>query len=220
MFVTSAPFSTSSQCTSATSPFDLTLPESQKMPSSQHYVHRSSHRGVIQPDMCLNPVSLKKEKKLYLESAGKDGRPRPERFAVLLFKSLVPQEVYREWSGAVNFDGSRGKNALPNNLRKAIAETVSRKFPNSTSHDWKMIRDRLNELLRKRRLTFPLFLKPLHYTSNMVGCCNNSEIHYFFHFLLVMLLGFLGLLYSTLFNSTCNKKLQGVLVGEYCGSPV
>lgn len=157
MFVTSAPFSTSSQCTSATSPFDLTLPESQKMPSSQHYVHRSSHRGVIQPDMCLNPVSLKKEKKLYLESAGKDGRPRPERFAVLLFKSLVPQEVYREWSGAVNFDGSRGKNALPNNLRKAIAETVSRKFPNSTSHDWKMIRDRLNELLRKRRLTFPLF---------------------------------------------------------------
>lgn len=53
---------------------------------------------MILPDVCLNPVSMKKEKKLYLESAGKDGRPRPERFAVLLFKSLVAHEVYREWS--------------------------------------------------------------------------------------------------------------------------
>lgn len=159
-FVTStvsSPSNTSSQCSSVMSPFDLKLPETQNTSRSRHRVYQSSHQGVIVPDVCLNPVSMKKEKKLYLESAGKDGRPRPERFAVLLFKSLVPHEVYREWSGTVNYDGSRGKNALPNNLRKAIAEVVRRKFPNLTPCDWKMIKDRLNELLRTRRLTFPLF---------------------------------------------------------------
>lgn len=73
--------------------------------------------------------------KLYIESAGQDEKPRPECFAVLLFKSLVPHEVYMEWSGAVNFDGCRGKNALPNNLRKAIAEILCRRFPNPTPRD-------------------------------------------------------------------------------------
>lgn len=145
----------------------------------------------------------------------------PEHFAVLLFKSVVSQGVYREWSGAVNFDGCQGKNALPNIQRKAMAEIVCQKFPNFTPHDWKIIRDWLNEFLHNGRLTFPLFLKPLHYTSKMVGCCNSSEIHYCFHFHLVMFLGFLGSLYSTFFffYRTCNKKLKGVLVGEYCGSP-
>lgn len=157
MFSTSTVSPISPQCSSVMFPFDLKLTETPNTSSTEHHVFRSIHQGVILPDVCLNPVSMKKEEKLYLESAGKDRRPRPERFAVLLFKTLVPHEVYRGWSGAVNYDGSRGKNALPNNLRKAISEIVRRKFPNPTPRDWKMIRDRLNELLRTKRLTFPLF---------------------------------------------------------------
>lgn len=106
--------------------------------------------------MVLNHVSIKIEKQLYLNSAGLDGRPRADRFAVCLFKRLIPLNVYQKWAGMVNYDGSRGKNALPSNLRQAISDAVFRKF-HPKAQDWKQIRDRINELLRKKRLSFPLF---------------------------------------------------------------
>ncbi|XP_073690554.1 uncharacterized protein [Garra rufa] len=141
--------------------FHLRLPETPTNTSHSHHHHRirrSLMQGVILPDVLLNHVSVETENKLYLESTGPDGKPRADRFAVLLFKRLIPLNLYQNWAGSVNFDGSRGKNALPNNLRQALSDAVGRRF-NPAVRDWKLIRDRLNELLRNRRTTFPLFLK-------------------------------------------------------------
>lgn len=154
VFSTSAispPSTTSSHCSSVMSSI-----ETQDTSNSQKHTSQLIHQGVILPDISLNPVSMTEEKKLYLASAGQDGNPRPDRFAALLFKSLVPHKVYLDWSGTVNFNGTRSKNALPNNLRAEIADAVRRKFPDNKLSDWNKIKDRLNELLRKRRLTFPL----------------------------------------------------------------
>ncbi|XP_072554771.1 uncharacterized protein [Paramormyrops kingsleyae] len=139
--------------------FHLSLPETPRNTSRSHHHHhirRSLMQGVILPDVLLNHVSLETENKLYLDSTGPDGKPRADRFAVLLFKRLIPLNLYQNWAGSVNFDGSRGKNALPNNLRQALSDAVGRRF-NPAVRDWKLIRDRLNELLRNRRTTFPLF---------------------------------------------------------------
>lgn len=113
-------------------------------------------QGTILPDVDLNHISLENEKRLYKDSAGPDGEPRIDRFAVLLFKRLVPIKVYQKWTGSVNYDGSRGKNALPNNLRQTLSDAVSRQF-HPIPRDWKLIRDRINELLRNQRTAFPLF---------------------------------------------------------------
>ncbi|KAM9457207.1 uncharacterized protein Hap1MRO34_018456 [Clarias gariepinus] len=146
-----------SQEHSAVSSFCSRLPETPRNASRSHHpVRRSLIHGVIIPDVTLNHVSIEQEKELYLNSAGPDGRPRVDRFAVDLFKRLVPHNVYQKWAGSVNYDGSRGKNALPSNLRQAISNAVAKKFQ-PTARNKKQIRDRINELLRKKRLSFPLF---------------------------------------------------------------
>ncbi|XP_072566473.1 uncharacterized protein [Paramormyrops kingsleyae] len=135
--------------------FCLRLPETP--PNASHYhVRRSLIQGVIQPDITLNHVPLETEQRMYLDSTGPDGKPRADRFAVHLFKRLIPLRVYQDWVGLVNFDGSRGKNALPHNVRQAISDAVAKKF-HATAQDWKQIKDRINEILRKKRLSFPLF---------------------------------------------------------------
>lgn len=48
----------STQCSSVVSSFDMKLER-----TLQVHVRRSSHQGVILPDLCLNPVSKKKEEK-------------------------------------------------------------------------------------------------------------------------------------------------------------
>lgn len=155
--------------------FHLRLPETPRnTPRSHHHhhIHRSLMQGVIIPDVLLNHVSVETENKLYLDSTGPDGKPRADRFAVLLFKRLIPLNLYQTWAGSVNFDGSRGKYALPNNLRQALSDAVGRRF-NPAVRDWKLIRDRLNELLRNRRTTFPLFKKKLAELTGALLIFNN-----------------------------------------------
>ncbi|XP_071971447.1 uncharacterized protein [Engystomops pustulosus] len=74
----------------------------------------------------------------------------PHRFAHLLFKELVPYDVYQTWIHKVNYDGSRGKQALPENLRKVIIKETRNRFI-VTTEVAKRIKDTLNALLRMPR---------------------------------------------------------------------
>ncbi|CAM4572596.1 unnamed protein product [Leuciscus chuanchicus] len=42
-------------------------------------------------------------------------RGRPDRYGCLLFRAVVPQQLYEEWASTTNWDGSRGKRGLPVN---------------------------------------------------------------------------------------------------------
>lgn len=103
------------------------------------------------PDVQSRLLSRDFEAELYWNCASRYGHARPERFAPLLFRSLVQRHTFNGWCGRVNFVGSRGKKALLNNLRVIIRDTVDRRFPNLLSSDWKNIRDRINECLRSKR---------------------------------------------------------------------
>ncbi|XP_055051297.2 uncharacterized protein [Misgurnus anguillicaudatus] len=169
-YPSSSPLSSTSQhCPSEMSSFCLRLPETPRNSSyfQSHNPVRRSLMGVVLQDVTLNHVSLEVEKQLYVDSAGSDGAPKADRFACGLFKRLIPFTIYQDWVGSVNYDGSKGKNALPWNLRQAISDAVARKF-HPTPRDWKLIRDRINELLRKKRLSFPLFKR---HTVNILNFC-------------------------------------------------
>ncbi|XP_043945680.1 lysine-rich nucleolar protein 1 isoform X2 [Protopterus annectens] len=97
------------------------------------------------PDVELLNVSEDREKVLLTMSHG-----RPERFAVLLFEELVPLAKYMEWNQLVNWDGSRGKMAIPANLHTKVLETVGRYFKIDRAVV-KDIKKKVNELLRKPR---------------------------------------------------------------------
>uniref|UniRef100_A0A8C5QUS2 KRAB domain-containing protein n=1 Tax=Leptobrachium leishanense TaxID=445787 RepID=A0A8C5QUS2_9ANUR len=74
-------------------------------------------------------------------------RDQPHRYAQLLFQHHVPYSVYKTWTHNTNFDGSRGKHALPKNLKKLIIRETSTAFKVTTAV-LKKIRDTLNALLR------------------------------------------------------------------------
>ncbi|XP_069048069.1 uncharacterized protein [Lepisosteus oculatus] len=113
-------------------------------------------RRIILPDVQLLPITQEMEGGLYLQCICIDGKARADRYAALVFRNLVTFEIYWGWTTSVNFDGSRGKSALPCNLRETISTMVNRRFSTLIAYDWKIIRDRINEMLRRRRRSFPL----------------------------------------------------------------
>uniref|UniRef100_A0A8C0Y903 Zinc finger MYM-type containing 4, tandem duplicate 1 n=1 Tax=Cyprinus carpio carpio TaxID=630221 RepID=A0A8C0Y903_CYPCA len=98
------------------------------------------------PDLEIRPPSDKQ-----LEFLFKQSRRRPDRYGCLLFRAVLPQRKYMEWASNTNWDGARGKFALPVNLRHFIIKTVSQRFPCITNSDRKCIKDRVNEFLRSPR---------------------------------------------------------------------
>lgn len=98
------------------------------------------------PDLEIRPPSDKQ-----LEFLFKQSRRRPDRYGCLLFRAVLPQRKYMEWASNTNWDGARGKFALPVNLRHFIIKTVSQRFPCMTNSDRKRIKDRVNEFLRSPR---------------------------------------------------------------------
>ncbi|XP_044143287.1 uncharacterized protein LOC122932758 isoform X1 [Bufo gargarizans] len=85
-----------------------------------------------------------------LDRLHETARNEPHRFAQLLFQELVPYDVYKTWTHTVNYDGSRGKRALPENLRNAIVQETQ-KYYFITTEIAKKIKDTLNAFLRMPR---------------------------------------------------------------------
>lgn len=98
------------------------------------------------PDLEIRPPSKKQLELLFTQS-----QRRPDKYGCLLFRAVLPQKKYKEWASNTNWDGARGKFALPVNLRHFIIKAVSQRFPCITNSDRKRIKDRVNEFLRSPR---------------------------------------------------------------------
>ncbi|XP_052440698.1 zinc finger MYM-type protein 4 isoform X3 [Carassius gibelio] len=119
---------------------------------SEDAVAQCSDADSQQIEPCCHPdleIRLPSEKQLELLFT--QSRRRPDRFGCLLFRAVLPQRKYKEWASNTNWDGARGKFALPVNLRRFIIKSVSQRFPCLTSSDRKCIKDRVNEFLRSPR---------------------------------------------------------------------
>ncbi|XP_069825421.1 uncharacterized protein [Dendropsophus ebraccatus] len=97
------------------------------------------------PNIPLQPLTPEKEWSLLARSAGKPGR-----FAALVFRALVPFDIYKGWVNRVNLDGLRGRQGIPLNVKRRVMAVVERHF-NLRKSDHSEIRNRLNEQLRTRR---------------------------------------------------------------------
>ncbi|XP_073769509.1 uncharacterized protein [Danio rerio] len=98
------------------------------------------------PDLLFSPPTQEHIDMLMVQSHG-----RPDRYGCLLFRAVVPDQRYAEWASTTNWDGLRGKVALPVNLKQFVRDSVIKRYPNLTSADSKRIKDRVNEFLRSPR---------------------------------------------------------------------
>ncbi|XP_071989710.1 uncharacterized protein [Engystomops pustulosus] len=118
-------------------------------PEAEYYhLHQypNSYRiGERLPNIPLQPLSSEKEWSLLARCAGKPGR-----FAALVFRALVPFDIYKNWVNRVNLDGLRGRQGIPLNVKRRVMAVVERHF-SLRKCDHSEIRNRLNEQLRTRR---------------------------------------------------------------------
>ncbi|XP_057199456.1 zinc finger MYM-type protein 4 isoform X2 [Triplophysa rosa] len=123
--------------------------EMKKIRSSVNSPGNTSTAPVVRchPHLKFNSPSMVQRKILMNQSRG-----RPDRYGCLLFRAVLPKHLYAEWASTTNWDGARGKLALPVNLRHFIIKTALEKFPSLTSSDRKRIKDRINEFLRSPRI--------------------------------------------------------------------
>ncbi|KAG5262285.1 hypothetical protein AALO_G00273480 [Alosa alosa] len=71
------------------------------------------------------------------------------RYGCLLFRSIVTEEHYKAWSKTTNWDGAKGKRALPQNVKNFVVSTLQRKFPAMGRSELKDCINKINEFLRK-----------------------------------------------------------------------
>ncbi|XP_077155063.1 uncharacterized protein LOC143817491 [Ranitomeya variabilis] len=115
-------------------------------PGAGYYTQYDSCRiGERLPNIPLQPLSAEMEWGLLSQSAGKPGR-----FAALVFRALVPFDIYKGWVNRVNLDGLRGRQGIPLNVKRRVMAVVERHFM-LRKVDHSEIRNRLNEQLRTRR---------------------------------------------------------------------
>ncbi|KAL2099574.1 hypothetical protein ACEWY4_003968 [Coilia grayii] len=95
-------------------------------------------------DVTLRDVGPEDHARIHKQSYGQVGR-----YGCLLFRSIISDEQYRAWSKTTNWDGSRGKRALPQNVKNFVISTLQRKFPALGSNDFKDCIDKINEYLRR-----------------------------------------------------------------------
>ncbi|XP_073517195.1 uncharacterized protein [Phyllobates terribilis] len=115
-------------------------------PEAEYYPQYDSCRiGERLPNIPLQPLSAEMEWGLLSRSAGKPGR-----FAALVFRALVPFDIYKGWVNRVNLDGLRGRQGIPLNVKRRVMAVVERHFI-LRKVDHSEIRNRLNEQLRTRR---------------------------------------------------------------------
>ncbi|XP_062340731.1 zinc finger MYM-type protein 4-like isoform X1 [Osmerus eperlanus] len=70
------------------------------------------------------------------------------QYSSLLFRLAVTEDKYNEWATNTDWDGSRGKWALPINLRQFMMDAVRNKFPTMNDKDGIHVKNGVNEYLR------------------------------------------------------------------------
>ncbi|KAL2099507.1 hypothetical protein ACEWY4_003901 [Coilia grayii] len=101
-------------------------------------------------DVTLRDVGPEDHARIHKQNHGQVGR-----YGCLLFRSIISDEHYRAWSKNTNWDGSRGKRALPQNVKNFVISTLQHKFPAVGSNDLKDCIDKINEYLRITRKNQP-----------------------------------------------------------------
>lgn len=124
----SLPFTTSQYCPLSMSSFCLRLWNGKKRFTFTASCSPVSHAGSDSTRCDFKITCPWRKRENYLDSAGADGRPMADSFSVLLFKSLISLNIYQNWAGSVNYDWSRGKDALLNKLRQTLSDPVGQKF--------------------------------------------------------------------------------------------
>ncbi|XP_028827918.1 activating transcription factor 7-interacting protein 1 isoform X3 [Denticeps clupeoides] len=100
------------------------------------------------PDITFSSLMPEDIDVLMIQSRG-----RPDRYACLVFRAVVPDVIYSEWVLTTNWDGTKRKRGLPLNLKDYIMQTVQERFPQFNNNDRQRIKDRINEFLRSPRNT-------------------------------------------------------------------
>lgn len=129
----SIPESSSSEAPVSPLAVSLTLEDSTSFPR-QH------------SDVQLLDIGPEDHTKLHQQSFGQVGR-----YGCLLFRKVISEEDYKAWSKTTNWDGSRGKQELPRNVKNFVVDTLKRKFPKMDVKDLKDCIDKINEFLRTPR---------------------------------------------------------------------
>ncbi|KAG8440358.1 hypothetical protein GDO86_006201 [Hymenochirus boettgeri] len=123
-------------------------------------VSKASEQQKMDPEILHSPdtigdplpdIQLAKMTSGLLNNFKMQSRGQPHRFAQLLFQHHVPYSLYKTWTHNTNFDGSRGKHALPKNLKRVILNETSAAYK-MTPFVLKKIKDTLNALLRIPRV--------------------------------------------------------------------
>lgn len=98
------------------------------------------------PDVTLRHVGPKDYALIRERSHSQVGR-----YGCLLFRKIISEENYKAWCKTTNWDGSKGKQALPHNVKNFVVETLKKQFPKMVVKDLKDCIDKINEFLRTPR---------------------------------------------------------------------
>ncbi|XP_041960376.1 uncharacterized protein LOC121718968 isoform X1 [Alosa sapidissima] len=97
-------------------------------------------------DVSLRDFGPEDHARLHQQSYGQVGR-----YGCLLFRHIISEENYQAWSKTTNWDGSKGKRALPQNVKTFVVATLKRHFPGMDRGKLKECVDKINEFLRTTR---------------------------------------------------------------------
>ena len=98
------------------------------------------------PDVSLRHVGPEDHAQVRHQSHGQVGR-----FGCLLFRRVISEDNYRAWAKTTNWDGSRGKHELPQNVKNFVVQSLRTEFPGMDRKDLKYCIDKINEFLRTPR---------------------------------------------------------------------
>ncbi|CAL9685422.1 unnamed protein product [Knipowitschia caucasica] len=98
------------------------------------------------PDVSLRHFGPEDHSRIHQQSFGQVGR-----YGCLLFRHIISEENYQTWTKTTNWDGSRGKLQLPQNVKSFVLGTLKTHFPGMDRAELKECVDKINEFLRTTR---------------------------------------------------------------------
>ncbi|XP_074510851.1 uncharacterized protein znf407 isoform X2 [Sebastes fasciatus] len=116
---------------------------------------RTRPSPIVLPNIVLQTVDPEVEDNIFRNTKHGNGRRRPDDYAAKMFMMIVDFSTYRSWEHTVNWTGSDGKQALPRNVILKLKEFLQHRYKDISVREWKEIRNRVNERLRKSRKMDP-----------------------------------------------------------------